>query len=66
MGTGRPWVSPPLVHKVARLVRMTVPHDPIRGDRSAEVLSDADLSALAFAAEDYRRNTAGKPSPGRT
>jgi predicted metal-dependent HD superfamily phosphohydrolase len=51
-------VAPRMVDEVARLVRMTVTHDPARGDRNAEVLSDADLSALAVPAEDYRRNTA--------
>ena len=51
-------VAPQLVDEVARLVRMTVTHDPARGDRNAEVLSDADLSALALPAADYRRNTA--------
>jgi predicted metal-dependent HD superfamily phosphohydrolase len=47
-----------LVDEVARLVRMTVGHDPAPGDRNAEVLSDADLAALALPAESYRRNTA--------
>lgn len=51
-------LAPALVEEVARLVRMTVTHDPATGDRNAEVLSDADLSALAVSAEDYRRNTA--------
>ena len=51
-------VATQTVDEVARLVRMTVTHDPARGDRNAEVLSDADLSALAVPAEDYRRNTA--------
>ncbi len=51
-------IAPAMVDEVARLVRMTVTHDPARGDRNAEVLSDADLSALALPAEDYRRNTA--------
>lgn len=51
-------VPAPLVAEVARLVRMTVEHDPAPGDSNAEVLSDADLAALAVAAEDYRRNTA--------
>lgn len=46
-----------LVDEVARLVRMTVSHDPARGDHNAEVLSDADLAALALPTEDYRRNT---------
>ncbi len=51
-------VAAELVAEVARLVRMTVEHDPDPGDRNAEVLSDADLAALAVGAEDYRRNTA--------
>lgn len=46
-----------LVDEVARLVRMTVSHDPAPGDHNAEVLSDADLAALALPMEDYRRNT---------
>ena len=45
------------VDEVARLVRMTVSHDPAPGDHNAEVLSDADLAALALPTEDYRRNT---------
>jgi predicted metal-dependent HD superfamily phosphohydrolase len=51
-------VTPATVDEVARLVRMTVAHDPARGDRNGEVLSDADLSALATPPENYRRNTA--------
>ncbi|CAJ1578654.1 metal-dependent phosphohydrolase [[Mycobacterium] wendilense] len=51
-------VAADLVAEVARLVRMTVEHDPAPGDRNAEVLSDADLAALAVGAEDYRRNSA--------
>lgn len=51
-------VPPGLVDEVARLVRMTITHDPAPGDRNGEVLSDADLAALAVAGEDYRRNTA--------
>jgi len=47
-----------LVDEVARLVRTTVSHDPAPGDHNAEVLSDADLAALALPAESYRRNTA--------
>ena len=47
-----------LVDEVARLVRMTVSHDPAAGDRNAEVLSDADLAALALPCESYRQNTA--------
>lgn len=51
-------VAPATVDEVARLVRMTVTHDPADGDRNAEVLSDADLSALAVPADRYRRNSA--------
>lgn len=50
-------VAPQLVDEVARLVRMTVTHDPAPGDRNGEALSDADLSALALPAERYRHNT---------
>lgn len=45
------------VAEVARLVRMTITHDPVAGDRDGEVLSDADLATLALPAEDYRRNS---------
>lgn len=51
-------VSAPLVDEVARLVRMTVSHDPAPGDRDGEALSDADLAALALPCERYRQNTA--------
>jgi predicted metal-dependent HD superfamily phosphohydrolase len=51
-------VDAPLVDEVARLVRMTVSHDPAPGDRNGEVLSDADLAALAVPCESYRHNTA--------
>ena len=51
-------VAGPLVEEVARLVRMTVSHDPAPGDRNGEVLSDADLAALAVPCDSYRRNTA--------
>jgi predicted metal-dependent HD superfamily phosphohydrolase len=50
-------VAPHLVDEVARLVRMTVTHDPAPGDRNGEALSDADLSTLALPAERYRQNT---------
>jgi predicted metal-dependent HD superfamily phosphohydrolase len=50
-------VAAPLLDEVARLVRMTVSHDPAPGDRNGEVLSDADLAALALPCESYRRNT---------
>lgn len=51
-------VAPALVDEVARLVRMTIGHDPAPGDRNGEVLSDADLAALAVPCESYRHNTA--------
>lgn len=47
-----------LVAEVVRLVRMTVTHDPAPGDRNGEVLSDADLAALAVPRDQYVRNTA--------
>jgi predicted metal-dependent HD superfamily phosphohydrolase len=50
-------VAPQLVEEVARLVRMTVTHDPAPGDRNGEALSDADLSTLALPADRYRHNT---------
>ncbi|MGI9125289.1 MAG: HD domain-containing protein [Mycobacterium sp.] len=50
--------APELVGEVARLIRMTVTHDPAPGDRNSEVLSDADLSALAIDPDRYRRNSA--------
>ncbi|WP_052863636.1 HD domain-containing protein [Streptomyces niger] len=39
--------------EVARLVRLTVTHDPAEGDRNGEVLCDADLAVLAGAPEQY-------------
>ena len=50
-------VAPRVVDDVARLVRMTVTHDPALGDHNAEVLSDADLAPLALPWEQYRRNS---------
>lgn len=47
-----------LVTEVARLIRITGGHNPAPGDRNGEVLSDADLSALALPADEYRRNSA--------
>jgi predicted metal-dependent HD superfamily phosphohydrolase len=46
-------LAPPLVAEVARLVRLTVGHDPAPGDRNGETLCDADLAILAASAEDY-------------
>ncbi len=45
------------VAEVARLIRMTVTHDPAAGDVDGEVLSDADLASLAVPPERYRRNS---------
>ncbi|MEV3997301.1 hypothetical protein AB0K62_16730 [Streptomyces halstedii] len=39
--------------EVARLVRLTVTHDPADGDRDGEVLCDADLAILASAPRQY-------------
>ncbi|MFI8997061.1 hypothetical protein [Streptomyces sp. NPDC053542] len=39
--------------EVARLVRLTVTHDPAEGDSNGEVLCDADLAVLAGAPEQY-------------
>jgi len=51
-------VAPGTVDEVARLVRMTVSHDPDPGDRNGATLSDADLASLALPADRYRCNTA--------
>ena len=51
-------VAPAMVDEVARLVRMTVTHDPAPGDHNGEVLSDADLAALALPRDLYRMNSA--------
>jgi len=40
-------VSQARTAEVARLVRLTVTHDPAEGDRNGEVLCDADLAVLA-------------------
>lgn len=39
--------------EVARLVRLTVTHDPADGDRDGEVLCDADLAILAAPPDAY-------------
>lgn len=51
-------VAPAMVDEVARLVRLTITHDPASGDRNGEVLSDADLAPLAVSRELYRLNSA--------
>jgi predicted metal-dependent HD superfamily phosphohydrolase len=46
-------VAPERVAEVARLVRLTVTHDPAEGDHDGEVLCDADLAVLAGSAAEY-------------
>ncbi|MEV0528545.1 hypothetical protein AB0I66_34490 [Streptomyces sp. NPDC050439] len=41
------------IAEVARLVRLTVTHDPAEGDHNGEVLCDADLAILAAAPDAY-------------
>lgn len=51
-------LPPELITEVARLVRLTATHDPRRGDRNGEALSDADLAILAEPADRYVAYTA--------
>lgn len=44
--------------EVARLVRLTVTHDPADGDRNGQVLCDADLAILAAPPSAYAAYTA--------
>jgi predicted metal-dependent HD superfamily phosphohydrolase len=44
--------------EVARLVRLTVTHDPADGDRNGQVLCDADLAVLASPPAAYAAYTA--------
>ncbi|MET7648979.1 hypothetical protein ABZS83_36245 [Streptomyces sp. NPDC005426] len=44
--------------EVARLVRLTVSHDPADGDTDGEVLCDADLAILASPPKEYARYAA--------
>ncbi|MEV5674474.1 hypothetical protein [Streptomyces sp. NPDC052179] len=46
-------VPAPVTAEVARLVRLTVTHDPADGDRNGEVLCDADLAILAGGPREY-------------
>lgn len=46
------------VAEVARLVRLTVSHDPGGGDTNGEVLCDADLAVLAGTPEEYGKYAA--------
>ncbi|MGY1398588.1 HD domain-containing protein [Streptomyces sp. SS10] len=51
-------VSAAKTEEVARLVRLTVTHDPADGDRDGQVLCDADLAILAAAPSAYAAYTA--------
>ena len=51
-------LEPQLIDEVARLVRMTITHDPAPGDHDGEVLSDADLASLAVPRERYALDAA--------
>lgn len=44
--------------EVARLVRLTVSHDPAPGDRDGETLCDADLAVLGGTPREYARYAA--------
>ncbi|MDQ8704699.1 hypothetical protein RCO28_19700 [Streptomyces sp. LHD-70] len=46
-------LGPDATAEVARLVRLTVTHDPVEGDRNGEALCDADLAILAAEPEAY-------------
>ncbi|MFF8607879.1 hypothetical protein ACF06X_18260 [Streptomyces sp. NPDC015346] len=46
------------VAEVARLVRLTITHDPAPGDRNGEILCDADLAILASDPDTYTGYTA--------
>lgn len=47
-----------LVSETARLVRLTLTHNPAPGDRNGETLCDADLAILAADSTAYLRYTA--------
>ncbi|MFF4867655.1 hypothetical protein [Streptomyces sp. NPDC000961] len=51
-------LTPHEVTEVARLVRLTVTHDPADGDLNGETLCDADLAILASAPDTYARYAA--------
>lgn len=51
-------VSAAKAEEVARLVRLTVTHDPADDDRNGQVLCDADLAILAAAPSAYAAYTA--------
>jgi predicted metal-dependent HD superfamily phosphohydrolase len=51
-------VAAPVVDEVARLVRLTLAHDPAPDDGSGAVLSDADLAVLGSVPARYARYAA--------
>ncbi|MFB7027554.1 MULTISPECIES: hypothetical protein [unclassified Streptomyces] len=51
-------LTPHEVAEVARLVRLTVTHDPAVGDLNGETLCDADLAVLAGDPDTYARYAA--------
>ena len=51
-------VAPAVVDEVARLVRLTLTHDPAQGDVAGALLSDADLAVLGSPPERYARYAA--------
>jgi predicted metal-dependent HD superfamily phosphohydrolase len=51
-------LDPAFVAEVARLVRLTVEHDPAEDDRNGQLLSDADLAVLGLPPQQYQTNTA--------
>ena len=51
-------VAPEVVEEVARLVRMTLTHDPAPDDTAGALLSDADLAVLGASADRYERYAA--------
>ncbi|MFD3996241.1 hypothetical protein [Streptomyces sp. NPDC058583] len=51
-------LTPHEVAEVARLVRLTVTHDPAPGDLNGETLCDADLAILATGPDTYGGYTA--------
>ncbi|MCX5198688.1 hypothetical protein OOK31_33190 [Streptomyces sp. NBC_00249] len=51
-------ITPARTAEVARLVRLTVTHDPAPGDTNGEALCDADLAVLAGSTEAYAAYTA--------
>jgi predicted metal-dependent HD superfamily phosphohydrolase len=51
-------IDPSLVAEVARLVRLTIGHDPANDDRNGHALCDADLAVLGTDPHRYRANSA--------